>query len=128
MKLWTEKMVPERVRKVPKMVRAKVEMISTRFQAWSMPRRRCTTAEWRKAVPISHGKMAAFSTGSHAQYPPQPSTSYDHQPPRMTPKVRNVQATTDQRWVRSSHTLPWSPRHIADIAKAYGIVNPTYPT
>ncbi len=49
------------------MVREKAAMISTKFQAWSMPRRRCTTAEWMKAVVTSHGMRAAFSTGSQAQ-------------------------------------------------------------
>jgi len=31
--------------------------------------------ECRYAVDTSHGMKAAFSTGSQAQYPPQPSTS-----------------------------------------------------
>ena len=60
-------MVPERVRNVPKMVSANVEITRTRFHACSMPLRRCTMAEWMNAVPISQGSSAAFSTGSHAQ-------------------------------------------------------------
>jgi hypothetical protein len=31
--------------------------------------------ECRYAVPVSHGRNEAFSTGSHAQKPPQPRTS-----------------------------------------------------
>ncbi len=66
-KLCTETMTPERVRNVPRMVRANVAITSTKFQACSMPRRSCTTAEWRNAVAVSQGRNDAFSTGSHAQ-------------------------------------------------------------
>jgi hypothetical protein len=34
-----------------------------------------TGRRWRNAVAVSHGMNEAFSTGSHAQYPPQPRTS-----------------------------------------------------
>ncbi len=66
-KEWTEMIVPERVRKVPNMVSEKVVITKIRFQAWSIPRLLCTTAEWMKAVAASHGSRAAFSTGSQAQ-------------------------------------------------------------
>ena len=66
-KEWTEVIVPERVRKVPRMVRANAEMTSTKFHAWSIPRRCCTRDEWMNAVATSHGMSDAFSTGSHAQ-------------------------------------------------------------
>src|SRR5690554_1063035 len=36
-KEWTEAMVPDRVMKVARMVRAKAEMTRTKFQAWSIP-------------------------------------------------------------------------------------------
>ncbi len=42
--LWT---TPERVRKVPRMVRAKVAHSRDRFQTRSIPRRSCTMTEWR---------------------------------------------------------------------------------
>src|SRR5690606_40262873 len=64
---WTEVMVPERVKKVPRMVRAKAEMTRTKFHACNIPRRCCTREEWMKAVATSHGINEAFSTGSHAQ-------------------------------------------------------------
>ena len=50
LKAWTEAMTPERVMKVPKMVRAKVTMMRMKFHACSIDRRCCTTAEWMKAV------------------------------------------------------------------------------
>ena len=44
-------------------------------------------------MPTSHGSSDAFSTGSQAQNPPQPSTWYDHQAPSTMPTVRKVQAS-----------------------------------
>ncbi len=70
----TDSSTPDRVRKVARMVRLKVAMTSERFQTRSMPRRSCTITEWRNAVAVIHGMKAAFSTGSHAQYPPHPRT------------------------------------------------------
>ena len=43
---WTESMTPDRVRKVPRMVRANVAHSSDRFQTRSMPRRSWTITEW----------------------------------------------------------------------------------
>src|SRR5690606_15687119 len=63
----TEVIVPDRVRKVPRIVSANAEMTSTKFHAWSIPRRCWTSEEWMKAVATSHGMNEAFSTGSHAQ-------------------------------------------------------------
>ena len=60
-------MMPERVRKVPKMVKLKATMISDRFHTFSMRRRSWTWIEWRNAVAGSQGMKAAFSTGSQAQ-------------------------------------------------------------
>ena len=66
-KAWMEDKTPERVRKVPNMVRLKAMMISSRFQVLSMPRRSWTWTECRNAVAGSQGMKAAFSTGSQAQ-------------------------------------------------------------
>ena len=52
-----------------------VAITNDRFHTRSMPRRSCTITEWMNAVPVSHGRSEAFSTGSHAQKPPHPSTS-----------------------------------------------------
>ena len=74
-KAWTESRTPERVRNVPRIVSENVAISSDRFQTRSIIRRSCTSAECRYAVAVSHGRNEAFSTGSHAQYPPQPRTS-----------------------------------------------------
>jgi hypothetical protein len=66
-KACTDPMMPERVRNVPKSVRPKVRMTRVTFQSFSIRRRSWISTEWRKAVPVSHGMNAAFSTGSHAQ-------------------------------------------------------------
>ena len=71
----TDSSTPERVRKVPRMVREKVAMTNDRFQMRRIPRRSWTITECRKAVAVSQGRNEAFSTGSQAHTPPQPSTS-----------------------------------------------------
>ena len=40
-----------------------------------MPFFSCTITECRNAVAVSHGISAAFSTGSQAQKPPQPTST-----------------------------------------------------
>ena len=64
---WTDEITPLRVRKVPKIVSAKVRVIRAMFQILSIGRRSWTMTEWTNAVPMSHGMNEAFSTGSHAQ-------------------------------------------------------------
>ena len=58
---------PLRVRKVPRIVSANVATTSARFQVRRRLRFSSTMTEWRYAVDVSHGMIAAFSTGSHAQ-------------------------------------------------------------
>ena len=55
------------MRKVPKIVSAKVSVIRVMFQIFSIGRRSWTMTEWTNAVPMSQGMNEAFSTGSHAQ-------------------------------------------------------------
>ena len=74
-KACTDCTMPERVMKVPKMVRKNVRMIRVTFQIFSIPRRSWIMIECRKAVAVSHGTKPAFSTGSQPQNPPQPSSS-----------------------------------------------------
>ena len=69
---WT---TPERVMNVPKIVRKNVMITSETFQTRSMLRRSCTMTECRNAVAVNQGSNPAFSTGSHPQKPPQPSSS-----------------------------------------------------
>ena len=47
LKACTDSITPERVRKVPRMVRAKVAIDSERFHTRSRPRRSCTSTECR---------------------------------------------------------------------------------
>ena len=71
---WIELRMPERTRNVPSTARMPAASTSDTFHIFSMPRFSCTIAECRNAVPISHGISDAFSTASHPQYPPQPSS------------------------------------------------------
>ena len=66
--------MPDRTRNVPSSASVKVPTISETFQTFSMSRFSCTIIECRNAVPTSHGIRDAFSTGSHPQYPPHPSS------------------------------------------------------
>ncbi len=69
---WTDGTGPPRLMKMPKAPSVYAMLMSAMFHIRNMPRRFCTMMEWMKAVSASHGMNAAFSTGSHAQYPPQP--------------------------------------------------------
>ena len=59
--------MPLRVRNVPKIESKNVTTTSTTFHLRNIPRFSWTMIECRNAVPVSHGKKDAFSTGSHAQ-------------------------------------------------------------
>src|SRR5687768_10804193 len=84
--------------------------------------------ECRNAVAVRNGMNDAFSTGSHAQYPPQPNTSYDHHIPATIAAARNIQASSVQRLVsRIQPSVSISPDSTAPIAKAKGTDMPTYP-
>ena len=63
----TELTTPLRVRNVPKMASRNVVKISHMFHIFIMPRFSCIITECRNAVIVSHGRMEAFSTGSHPQ-------------------------------------------------------------
>src|SRR5580698_6642423 len=75
-KACTELTTPERVRSVPKIQRKNEVETSTAFQTFIIPFFSCIITECRKAVELNHGSSEAFSTGSQAQYPPQPSAAY----------------------------------------------------
>ena len=66
-KACTDAMTPERVRNVPNSVRLNVRITRLMFQSFSILRRSWIITECKKAVPVSHGMNAAFSTGSQAQ-------------------------------------------------------------
>ena len=73
-KVCTESRTPERTRKAPSMEKVKARRARNTVQAAIAPRFSVTTAECRRAVAASHGMKLAFSTGSQAHQPPQPST------------------------------------------------------
>jgi hypothetical protein len=70
---------------------------------------------------------AEFSTGSQAQKPPHPSTSYDHQAPSRMPAVRNAQANSVHRRVSLCQSSSNRPVISDAMANANGSVKPTSP-
>ena len=78
-------------------------------------------------MPTSHGMNEAFSTGSQAQKPPQPSTWYDQSAPRRMPTVRQVQANSVQPRVSRCQASSSRPVTSEAMAKAKGRVKPTNP-
>src|SRR6202046_2130381 len=102
----TELTSPDRVSSVPRIVSINVEKMSHTFQLFIIPRFSCIITECRNAVPVSHGIRLAFSTGSHPQYPPHPSTEYAQCAPRKIPHVRNPHVTMVQRRVMWIHFSP----------------------
>src|ERR1039457_2367472 len=126
-KAWTELTEPERVRKVPKMQRKKVAEMRTMFQTFIMPFFSCIITECRNAVAVIQGSSEAFSTGSQAQYPPQPSTAYAQPWPSRMPVLWNSHVTMVHRRVVWIHESPGCLVINDPIANANGTVKPTYP-
>ncbi len=123
----TDDRIPLRVKNVPNIVSANVMMIRNMFQTLSMFFFSWIITECRKAVPVSHGRKDALSTGSHIQKPPQPSSTYAHCAPQRFPQVsKNHEKMVHRRVVRI-HWSPSRPLISAARAKANGIVNPIYP-
>jgi len=118
-------MMPLRVMNVPKIDSTKLMAIRTTFQRLSMPRFSWIITEWRNAVMVSHGRKLAFSTGSHAQYPPQPSSTYAHHIPNVMPIERNTHDSSVH--FRMAWSQPVSSRrdNSAATANANGIVMET---
>src|SRR5580692_2172971 len=126
-KACTELTTPERVRNVPKMQRKNVAEISTMFQTFIMPFFSCIITECRNAVAVIQGSSEAFSTGSQAQYPPQPSTAYAQPCPSRMPVLWKSQVTMVQRRVVWIQLSPGCLVINDPMAKANGTVKPTYP-
>src|SRR5512146_3163689 len=122
----TDDRMPLRVRNVPSTVSTNVATMRFTFHALSIPRRSCTMIEWRNAVAVSQGMNDAFSTGSHAQYPPHPNTSYDHHMPAMIAAARNAHDVIVQSRARLIHlSSDSSPDISAPTANANGTEKPT---
>lgn len=81
------------------------------------------------AVATSQGTSEAFSTGSQAQYPPQPNSMYDHQAPSRMPPVRPIQDRSVKLRETSSQegslgVLVWTCVRVWARARQAGIVKP----
>src|SRR5690554_4394215 len=70
----TEVNTPERTINVPNKLKEKANIASRMVQLLNTPRFSDTAKEWINAVPTSHGKNEAFSTGSQNHQPPQPNS------------------------------------------------------
>src|SRR5881394_4323841 len=101
---------------VPKIESRKADTTRVTFHFLSIPRFSCTMIECRNAVFTSHGSSDAFSTGSHAQYPPHPSSTYAHHMPSTMPTVRKNQESNDHRLTTASHSA--SSRRVINAAIA----------
>ena len=66
---------PERVIKVPSTTKMKVTVADSMLQRLKMPRLRYIVKLWIMATHVSQLMRLAFSTASHAQKPPHPSTT-----------------------------------------------------
>src|SRR5947207_2191854 len=123
----TLEITPLRVMNVPNMERRKAATTRVTFHFRSMPRFSCTMIECRNAVFTSHGSSDAFSTGSHAQYPPHPSSTYAHHMPSTMPTVLKNQASSAHRLTAASQSASRRRVNNAAIANAKGMEVPTYP-
>src|SRR3954467_9917972 len=119
--------MPERTRNVPRIASTPVARASEAFQTFSIPRFSWIISEWMNAVPVSHGSSDAFSTGSQAQEPPQPSSEYDQRAPRMIPTPRKNQAASAKRRVAEIHSASTRRTTSAPTANAKGTANSVYP-
>src|SRR3954469_16467812 len=122
---WTLEITPLRVMKVPNIDSRNADTTSVTFHLRSMPRFSWTMIECRNAVLTSHGSSDAFSTGSHAQYPPQPSSTYAHHIPSTMPTVLKNHANSAHRRTAASHSASRRRVSNAAIANAKGIDVPT---
>src|SRR5207253_5637873 len=109
---------PLRVSKVPRMHSMNVMNTNHTFHTFIMPRVSCIITECRNAVPVNHGSTEAFSTGSHPQYTPHPSTEYAQCAPRTMPMLKKSQATIVQPRVTWIHLSPVYVMISAPSAKA----------
>src|SRR3954453_8145650 len=123
----TDCTMPDRVMNVPKMVRKNVVMISDTFQIFIIPRRSWIMIECRNAVAVSQGRKPAFSTGSQPQKPPQPSSSYAHSIPSVSPIDRKNQAPSVHLRTDAIHVSSSWPEISAPIPNANGMLMPTKP-
>src|SRR5688572_13477449 len=120
---------PLRVMNVPRIASRNVAATRVTFHLRSIPRFSWIITEWRNAVWVSHGNSDEFSTGSHAQYPPHPSSTYAHHMPSTMPTVRNSHDSSAHWRTAASHSLSSWRVISAAMTKAKGMcvaTNPRY--
>src|ERR1700741_4463341 len=106
---------------VPSIDKRNVAETSVTFHLRNIPRFSCIITEWRNAVFVSQGRNGEFSTGSHAQYPDQPSSTYAHHIPMRMPSVRKNQENSAQRLTATIHSVSRRRVNNAAVANANGI-------
>jgi hypothetical protein len=121
-KAWTDEMIPLLVKNVAKKTDRNVKIIRSIFHTFIPPFPSCIITECKNAEDRSHGINEAFSIGSQAQYPPHPSTWYDHHPPKKIPTPKNNHE-------KSVHFLIWYIQSLflvqrPAMAKANGTAKP----
>ena len=102
-------------------------MLSSRFQRGRLPLRCCKISVCNSAVAVSQGISELFSTGSHPQYPPQPSSRYAQRAPSKMPMPKKYQENSVQRRISFSHPALILPAQSAPNAMANGTTKPAYP-
>ena len=110
-------MRPDRVRNVPKRVSQNVRQMRNTFHTFIIPRRSWIMIECRNAEAVSQGRKAAFSTGSQAQGPPQPSVPIERKSHEKSIHLREA----------TIHSLSRRPVASAATAKAKGTADEVKP-
>ena len=118
----TLEMMPLRVMKVPKMESANENPTRITFHRFSIPRFSWIMTECRNAVIVSQGRKLAFSTGSQAQYPPHPSSTYAHHMPSVMPTERNTHESNVHLRIACSQPTSSRRERRAATANANGMV------
>src|SRR4051812_42821312 len=118
----TDEITPDRVRNVPKIDNTNVPIMSDTFHRFSMPRFSWIITECRNAVSVNQESSGAFSTGSHAQTPPQPSSTYAHHMPSVMPIERKSHEARAHFRIATIQPVSSARAMSAAIANAYGMV------
>jgi hypothetical protein len=120
-KAWTDDVAPERVSAEPSKA-SRNGSTTAALPHPDSPRRPTCNA----TVTASHGSSAAFSTGSHAQYPPHPSSAYAQCAPSTMPRPSNAHEHTSHGWIRD-HRSRSSPTADDPRASAAGTIKTVRP-
>ena len=73
-KVWTEFKIPDLTKKVPHILKVKVEIDKIITQDERTSFLSSTRIQWRSVVNANHGIRETFSTGSQNQKPPHPNS------------------------------------------------------